>query len=92
MRFSFAAAFGAAVFIGLQVAPSRAHEGHDHAEPKLVAAAGATVRGEAASASFELVAVARGDVLAIYLDRFATNEPVEGATINVETPSSAPRS
>jgi RND family efflux transporter MFP subunit len=87
MRFLFAAALSAAVFIGLQAAPARAHEGHDHAEPKMVAAAGTTARGEAASAAFELVAIARGDALAIYLDRFATNEPVEGATINVETPA-----
>ena len=44
-------------------------------------------RGEAASDAFEIVAIARGENLEIYLDRFATNEPVIGATIEVETPS-----
>ena len=87
MRFLFAAALSAALFIGFQATPARAHEGQDHAQPKMASAAGMTVRGEAASAAFELVAVARGGALAIYLDRFATNEPVDGATINVETPS-----
>lgn len=87
MRFLLAAALSASVFIGLQAAPLRAHEGHDHEQPKLTTGASTTARGEAASEAFELVAVARGDVLAIYLDRFATNEPVEGATINVETPA-----
>ena len=43
-------------------------------------------RGEAASDAFELVAVASGPELLIYLDRFATNAPVDGATIEVETP------
>ena len=87
MRFLLAAALSAAVFLGLLSARVGAHEGHDHEQPKHVAGASTTARGEATSAEFELVAVARGDVLAIYLDQFATNEPVEGATINVETPT-----
>ena len=44
-------------------------------------------RVPASSAAFELVAIARGAELAIYVDRFATNEPVEGAKIEVETPA-----
>jgi hypothetical protein len=87
MRFLLAVALSAAVFLGLYSAPVGAHEGHDHEQPKPVAGASTTARGEATSAEFELVAVARGDVLAIYLDQFATNEPIEGATINVETPT-----
>jgi cobalt-zinc-cadmium efflux system membrane fusion protein len=87
MRFLLAAALSAAVFLGLHSARVGAHEGHAHAQPKHVAGASTTVRGEATSAAFELVAVARGDVLAIFLDQFATNEPIEGATINVETPT-----
>ncbi|MEH2537902.1 MULTISPECIES: efflux RND transporter periplasmic adaptor subunit [unclassified Bradyrhizobium] len=63
-----------------------AHEGHDHAdEPP--ASVSAAPRGEAASAEFELVAVARGDAIDIYVDRFATNEPVTGASLVVETPA-----
>jgi len=80
-------ALSAAVFLGLPSARVGAHEGHDHEQPKHVSGASTTARGEATSAEFELVAVGRGDVLAIYLDQFATNEPIEGATINVETPT-----
>lgn len=68
------------------ITPASAHEGHDHEEPPPVAA-GAPPRGEAASDAFELVAIARGENLQIYLDRFATNEPVTGATLEVETPA-----
>jgi cobalt-zinc-cadmium efflux system membrane fusion protein len=87
MRFLLAVALSAAVFLGLPSARVGAHEGHDHEQPKHVSGASTTARGEATSAEFELVAVGRGDVLAIYLDQFATNEPIEGATINVETPT-----
>ena len=44
-------------------------------------------RAEAASEHYELVAIARGGDLVIYLDRFATNESVDGASIEVETPA-----
>ena len=44
-------------------------------------------RGEAHSERFELVAVAQGKTLAIYLDDYKTNAPVEQAEIEVETPS-----
>ena len=44
-------------------------------------------RAEAASEQYELVAIARGGDLVIYLDRFATNESVDGASIEVETPA-----
>ncbi len=72
--------------LGAAVAPAFAHEGHDHKEQP-PAAAGALPRGEADSSAFELVAVARGENLEIYLDRFATNEPVTGATLEVESPA-----
>ncbi len=85
MRCVIAAALGAAALIALSAASS-AHEGHDHGpEPKL-AQADASPRGGAASDKFEVVAVAQGGELVIYLDRFATNEPVRGAKIEVETP------
>ncbi|MBX9827040.1 MAG: efflux RND transporter periplasmic adaptor subunit, partial [Xanthobacteraceae bacterium] len=50
------------------------------------ARADAAPRGEAASAAFELVAAAQGETLVLYLDRFAGNEPVQGATLTVEAP------
>ena len=68
-------------------APVSAHEGHDHGEQQQAVAAGALPRGEAVSNDFEIVAVARGETLEIYLDRFATNQPVTDATIEAETPS-----
>lgn len=65
---------------------ARAHEGHDHSEPPQTAAAAAP-RGEAHSDDFEIVALLRDGALLIHLDRFATNEPVSGATIEVDTPA-----
>ncbi|MBR1121944.1 efflux RND transporter periplasmic adaptor subunit [Bradyrhizobium lablabi] len=72
--------------LGGAIAFAYAHEGHDHEDEQQPVAAGALSRGEAASAAFELVAVANGENLEIFLDRFATNEPVKGATIEVESP------
>jgi len=69
------------------IAPVFAHEGHDHDEQQQAVSAGALPRGEAVSNEFEIVAVARGEALEIYLDRFATNEPVTDATLEAETPS-----
>lgn len=61
-------------------------EDHSHAEAKPAApVAGAlSLRVEAASELFELVGELRGDQLVIYLDHFASNEPVLGARIAVE--------
>jgi RND family efflux transporter MFP subunit len=67
------------------ITPATAHEGHNHEEQPPVSA-GALPRGEADSTAFEIVAIVRGENLEIYLDRFATNEPVTGATIEVESP------
>lgn len=62
-----------------------AHEGHDHGDEPAMAAPIAP-RGFSVTDKLELVAVARGGVVTIHLDRFETNEPVSGATIEVETP------
>jgi hypothetical protein len=63
-----------------------AHEGHDHGDAKQTVPLPAAPRGEASSDAFELVAVAKDGELTIYLDRFATNEPVTDATLVAETP------
>ena len=68
------------------IAPTYAHEGHDDGEQQPVSA-GALPRGEADSSAFEIVAIVRGENLEIYLDRFATNEPVIGATLEIESPN-----
>ena len=59
---------------------------HSHGDTKAtpVAAAAQLLRVEAVSELFELVGELAGDKLVIHLDRFATNEPVAGATISVE--------
>lgn len=63
-----------------------AHGGEEHDE---AAAPGVAVEAgphaSAASEDFEFVAVAQGGQLLIYLDRFATNEPVAGAAIEIES-------
>ena len=88
MFFTFRAALGAAaVAILLAAGPLLAHEGHDHDAPPPAAIANLAPRAEAASEHYELVAIARAGELVIYLDRFATNEQVDGATIEVETPA-----
>lgn len=65
---------------------SSAHEGHDHDAAATPAASSALPRAEAASDTFELVAAARADEIVISIDRFQTNEPVQDATVTVETP------
>jgi len=90
MKFSYAAALGAAVLTVFYGSALHAHEGHDHAEQAAPAPASSrSARAEARSDNFELVAVARGQELAIYLDRFGDNEPIDGAVIEVETPAGA---
>jgi cobalt-zinc-cadmium efflux system membrane fusion protein len=81
------AAFGAALITLLGASWLSAHEGHDHDAAHLPASVSIAPRAEATSDAFELIAIAEGSELAIYLDRFPTNEPVEGATIEVETPN-----
>ena len=89
MLFRFASALAAGALIAtLATGLASAHEGHDHDAPAAAAGpANVAARGEAASENFELVAVAQGAELLIYLDRFATNAPITGATIEVETPT-----
>lgn len=65
--------------------PASAHEGHDH-DAAAPAPPGVSLspRVVARSSDFELVGVARGRTLAIYLDRFTDNQPVIGAKLDVE--------
>lgn len=63
--------------------PVLAHEGHDHgADPVHVTTV--LPRAQAQSDDFELVAVAHADRVMLYLDRFATNEPVAGARLEAD--------
>jgi membrane fusion protein, heavy metal efflux system len=84
-RLAFALVAGALI-AGIVAGTAQAHEGHDHGPPAVASPASVAARGEATSENFELVAVAQGAELIIYLDRFASNEPATGAAIEVETP------
>ncbi len=77
---------GTALLLTLSAQVAIAHEGEDHGAPTTRVSVSVMPRAEATSDTFELVAVAKGGELAIYLDRFATNEPVPGASVAVETP------
>ncbi|NYZ14837.1 HlyD family efflux transporter periplasmic adaptor subunit [Azospirillum sp. RWY-5-1] len=84
VRRLLAAAAVAASVTASVAAPVLAHEGHAHGgeEPKPVVAMAAPTL-ETSSADFELVAVAQGRILLVYLDRFTTNEPVNGAVVEI---------
>ncbi|KFG68846.1 efflux RND transporter periplasmic adaptor subunit [Microvirga sp. BSC39] len=60
-----------------------AHEGHDHGAPPPAAVTTNNPRVTAQSDAYELVGVLRGERLGIFLDRFASNEPVTDAKIAV---------
>ena len=66
--------------------PGRAHEGHDHGAPPPPVSNTVAPRGDASSSDFEVVAVARGGRLVVYLDTFRENAPVENARIEIDTP------
>lgn len=87
MRALMVAALGAAALLLSFTAGSLAHEGHDHAQENAPPPPASAARGEASGTDVELVAVVRGTELLIYLDSFKTNEPLEGATIEAETPA-----
>lgn len=65
--------------------PGRAHDGHDHGAAP-TSSAPVAPRASSVSDQLELVAIARGGVVSVYLDRFDTNEPVTDASVQAETP------
>ncbi|ARP99825.1 efflux RND transporter periplasmic adaptor subunit [Pseudorhodoplanes sinuspersici] len=77
----------AATLAVISATPSvRAHEGHDHGPETPAAPASISPRGEAHSDNIELVAVAQGNALLFYVDAYASNAPINDATIEIETP------
>lgn len=62
-----------------------AHEGHDHGAPPTPVTNTIAPRIDASSNDFEIVAIARGDRLRLYLDTFRTNEPVKDAQVEIDT-------
>jgi len=75
-----------AIAVLLTIAPVGAHVGHDHGEKKQRAAMTAP-RVEAHSEDYELLGALHGTRLRIWLDRFASNEPVAAARLIVESGS-----
>lgn len=71
----------------LGAASARAHEGHDHGAPPPPISSTIAPRADASTTDLELVAIARGDKLEIYLDTFRGNEPVDGAEIEIDSPA-----
>ena len=63
-----------------------AHEGHD-AAPEVGQITEAAPRSEAHTELFELLATPGDGQLTIFLDRYASNEPVSGAQVEVESGS-----
>ena len=62
-----------------------ADDGHNHDQDKPAAIGTASPRVSAHSDLFELVGVVDKGQMTVYLDRFATNEPVLGAKIEYES-------
>ena len=62
-----------------------AHEGEEHSEEPVVSSAmvAPTGRLEAQNANIELVAAASGDDVIIWIDRWATGEPITNAAVSV---------
>ena len=62
-----------------------AHEGHDHGGPAAVPASAQAFSPKfvAASEDFEIVGVLSHDALTLYLDDTRSNQPIDGATLEI---------
>jgi hypothetical protein len=75
----------ACIAIGQLPIAGHAHEGHDDDASPASGLPGVDVpRIEAQSDLFEIVGVVERDAMKIFLDRYATNEPVTDAKIDIE--------
>lgn len=84
--------FLTALTLFVYVSIAWAGPGHDHGGglDEVVAAAREIPRIESVGSDMELVATAEGHKLTIYLDRSASNEPIDGARIEVSGDGIAP--
>jgi membrane fusion protein, heavy metal efflux system len=73
--------------MALAASSAAAHEGHDHGAPPPPVSTTIAPRADASTADLELVAVARGGRLEIFLDSFKGNEPVDGAILEIDGPA-----
>jgi len=60
------------------------HGDEDHGAPAPAVSQAVSPRAAAFSEEFEAVAVLEGKKLVLYLDRYASNEPVAGAKVEIE--------
>lgn len=67
------------------LSPAFADEGHNHGAEPAAAEGQASPRVEAHSDLFELVGVVEKGQMTVYLDRYATNEPVTNAKVEFES-------
>lgn len=86
IRFLASRACWLALALSFFASAAPAHEGHDHGAPPPPVSATIAPRADASSNDFEVVAVARGEVLRLYLDAFRDNAPIGGAEVEVDTP------
>lgn len=89
MRSSIAHQFGGLLLtlvLLLAGEPAHAHDGHDHGAPATPVSSTIAPRADASSADFEIVVIARGETLTLYLDSFRENQPIDGAEIEIDAP------
>lgn len=63
-----------------------AHEGHDHGPALKPVDIPVLPRFEAQGEAMEVVGVLAGETLLLYLDRFDSNAPISGATLEIDSP------
>jgi cobalt-zinc-cadmium efflux system membrane fusion protein len=74
------------LLLGMLASTAFAHGDEDHGATKVAVLAGAAwPSAEAQSADFELFAQLQGERLTVYLDSYAGNQPVENASIELES-------
>ncbi len=76
-----------AALLSLPLTGVFAHGDEPHGEAPAQSASTSLPSAEAHSADFELVAQLQGDRLTVYLDSYSDNQPVLGASIEVESDS-----
>ncbi len=76
--------FLAGMVLAVTTLTGMASEGHDHGEAAATTAAPSTPRFSAHSDLFEMVGIVTRGQMVVYLDRYASNEPVTGARIDFE--------
>ncbi len=86
-RFNTFSKFFVGVVLSLAAVTGMASDGHDHGEAAATTTATASPRFAAHSDLFEMVGIVSKGQMVVYLDRYASNEPVVGAKVEFEAGS-----